>query len=559
MRKLTLFLLLMIFAISFASCESEDPVGGGDSDSHTGGDTGDTGDSTTDDNNDTADSADDKTGNDMSPDDDAVIVMDCTPGETLECYSGPSGTQDVGACKAGKMTCIEDGSGWGSCKDEVLPLAEICGDSIDQDCDGMDQTEANAIDIDGDGFTYCEGDCCELGSQCVHPERVGPASFEVAGNNNDDNCNGEVDEEIVCDTGLSQTLSKDDVPGNAIKLAKGMELCDPWLVKATISLTEGPAVENIADDQCCGDNGNCTPGDRKSIDLPMFNDKFQTYMVTTKFGDNLTPHKGEAISILSTGQWDEPTMDFDCAKEESGDMKTASEIPHDWANMQHECETPEGDEPSGEFTDTCGGKYPIGADPIMLTLEAKVPNNANAFSFRVYFLAIEFPQTIEYNDFFVALLDSTYNEKNPSATDKNPRDKNLAMSADGFPLGVKMAEKGIFQVCNNDPACIDSFTKQQAFEPYTQYCQGDGEIVGTGFEAKYETIPMLGDSCGGHGGTGWLLLQGNVVPGETMKLRIAAWEQGSVEYGQDHSYDTTVLLDDFEWHELPLDPGMGGR
>jgi hypothetical protein len=85
-------------------------------------------------------------------------------------------------------------------------------------------------------------------------------------------------------------------------------------------------------------------------------------------------------------------------------------------------------------------------------------------------------------------------------------------------------------------------------------CEGDQILEGTGYEAIYsETL-----DCSGHGGTGWLTMQGNVVPGETMKLRVALWEQGQVQYGQDHSYDTTVLLDAFEWHETPLKPGMSG-
>ncbi len=562
MKKIVSFMLLAFFAFLLLSCGEEDSsVSDGDSDSYTG----DSGDSVGGDSADSGNTADDSSNlPDMAPDADGVIVMECTPGETRSCYSGPSGTQDVGVCKAGTITCVEDGSGWGACKNEVVPQAEICGDGIDQDCDGKDQTVDNVIDIDGDGFTYCDGDCCELGSQCVHPERVGPASFEVAGNNIDDNCNGEVDEEVTCDAGISKTLSKDDVSGNAVKLAKAMELCDPWLQKAEISLTGPPAEEKIDDktnDGCCaqGESSNCMPYNRMSQPLPMFNDKYQVYMVADKFGEKLIPFKGQALSILSTGQWNHPTMDFECATENAGDMKTAAPVPEDWINMQQDCKCPDGKGTPGDYENTCEGKtIPIGADPIMLTIEAKVPNNANAFSFRVYFLAIEFPQTTDYNDFFVALLDSEYNSKNPDSDKKNPRDKNLAMSKDGFPLGVRMAEKGIFEVCNNDPNCIDGFTHQQAMTPYTQFCKGDQELAGTGFESKYQTL-MGVQTCGGHGGTGWLLLQGNVIPGETIKLRIALWEQGQVLYGQDHSFDTTVLLDDFEWHEEPLEPGMGGR
>ena len=51
------------------------------------------------------------------PDDDADhnsggIYVTCTPGEHNECYEGPSGTVNVGLCKAGYKECVEDGSDW---------------------------------------------------------------------------------------------------------------------------------------------------------------------------------------------------------------------------------------------------------------------------------------------------------------------------------------------------------------------------------------------------------------------------------------------------------------
>ena len=50
------------------------------------------------------------------------------------CYSGPTGTQGKGPCKAGSQTC---GSGlWGSCLGQVTPKAEFC-DNTDTDCDNV--------------------------------------------------------------------------------------------------------------------------------------------------------------------------------------------------------------------------------------------------------------------------------------------------------------------------------------------------------------------------------------------------------------------------------------
>jgi hypothetical protein len=60
----------------------------------------------------------------------------CAPGANQSCYTGPAGTQGVGACRAGTQTCDAAGQ-WGPCLGEVTPVAEVCGDGIDNDCDGV--------------------------------------------------------------------------------------------------------------------------------------------------------------------------------------------------------------------------------------------------------------------------------------------------------------------------------------------------------------------------------------------------------------------------------------
>jgi hypothetical protein len=61
----------------------------------------------------------------------------CMPGSTSSCYNGPSGTEGVGACHAGAMVCSASGSGYGACVGEVTPTTEVCGDGVDNDCDGI--------------------------------------------------------------------------------------------------------------------------------------------------------------------------------------------------------------------------------------------------------------------------------------------------------------------------------------------------------------------------------------------------------------------------------------
>jgi hypothetical protein len=57
----------------------------------------------------------------------------------MPCYTGPSNTEGVGTCAAGISTCAGDGTGYGPCEGEVLPATEACGNSLDEDCDGLEQ------------------------------------------------------------------------------------------------------------------------------------------------------------------------------------------------------------------------------------------------------------------------------------------------------------------------------------------------------------------------------------------------------------------------------------
>ncbi|APR84939.1 Tryptophan synthase alpha chain [Minicystis rosea] len=60
----------------------------------------------------------------------------CAPGTSIACYDGPAGTLGVGRCRGGLSTCTPDGAGYGPCVGQVMPRAEICGTTSDDDCDG---------------------------------------------------------------------------------------------------------------------------------------------------------------------------------------------------------------------------------------------------------------------------------------------------------------------------------------------------------------------------------------------------------------------------------------
>lgn len=89
--------------------------------------------------------------------------------------------------------------GFNDCNDlnvNIFPgQTEIVGNSVDDDCDGLADEDANnspstdTSDVDGDGVTIASGDCND------HIAAVGPGMPEIAGNLIDDNCNGIADED----------------------------------------------------------------------------------------------------------------------------------------------------------------------------------------------------------------------------------------------------------------------------------------------------------------------------------------------------------------------------
>ena len=61
----------------------------------------------------------------------------CGCGDDDTCYGGPPESAGVGACTPGRRDCDISGEFWLECTGWVGPVAEVCDDGIDNDCDGQ--------------------------------------------------------------------------------------------------------------------------------------------------------------------------------------------------------------------------------------------------------------------------------------------------------------------------------------------------------------------------------------------------------------------------------------
>ncbi|HQN74337.1 MAG TPA: choice-of-anchor L domain-containing protein, partial [bacterium] len=291
----------------------------------------------------------------------------------------------------------------------------------------------------------------------------------------------------VCDS-LIASDTKDPAD-----LAKAMELCPvsiefPYgLQSALLTFSDGTGSGDVPDGQ---------------------------YAVYESFGSSIVPVSGDAFLLFSTGAVADPVSNLSV-----NNAKTHN-APSDWY------ETNGNNFPaSPDCKDHDPSNNPA-RDSVMLTLDIKAPVNAKSFSFDAYFFSADYSAYVctQFNDFFVALLDSAYSTDTPDF--QNPFDKNLAVDENGNSLGVNFVMSGLFTVCKLPDGEMTDLNK---------YCEGSESLAGTGYE--------------NHGATGWLKVKGNIVAGEEFKLRLALWDSA------DQILDSLVILDNWKWHKENIMPG----
>lgn len=470
----------------------------------------------------------------------------CVPGETEACYDGDPATRNVGRCSDGERTCLASGLSFGFCLGQTFPINEVCGNDVDEDCSGaLDDIP----DADGDGFTPCENDCCDVpGDGCLEPAKVNPGAFDFDGNLLDDDCDGQIDNPKPTDCSDSILISN----VTSDELAHAMDLCQ--------FIEENDTRWGVLNTALYRADGTGSP-----VNLQVG--------VLDSFGFNVQPSQNLTLVDLSTGT----ARDQDNDADDTGYVYPDSCLSGSTVVNCFQDETNEVSAPSA-YLDAHGGQLETSAncpagettvnDSVMLELTIKTPTNAEGFSFSSKFYSSEYPEYLctQWNDFFLALLDSAHPdvlavEDGNIAFDEgnNPVSVNNAFFTVCEPIqcrttctntcsypGDGLCDDGAtgadYNVCDYGTDCADCGVRpacpgDMTCNATTGLCEtslgscpaGTSELEGTGYPV---------DNAGA---TRWLKTTSPVIPGEIITLRFYIWDTG------DHLWDSSVLLDNFTW------------
>tara|TARA_B100000609_G_scaffold196617_1_gene192318 strand:- start:644 stop:2293 length:1650 start_codon:yes stop_codon:yes gene_type:complete len=130
----------------------------------------------------------------------------CVEGTTDPCYTGPQASWNKGTCKSGVRTCTQ--GKWGACVGDVTPRpGDICGDQLDNDCDGtIDEgcaatscaagTQRQCFDGPGEAIAHAP---CQAGTQQCLDGQWGECRGQLLPQNElcsdgiDNDCDGTID------------------------------------------------------------------------------------------------------------------------------------------------------------------------------------------------------------------------------------------------------------------------------------------------------------------------------------------------------------------------------
>lgn len=210
---------------------------------------------------------------------DAGPKGECNAGDVRECYSGPSGTQGTGICKAGEQAC-SDQEKWGKCEREVVPKGSEECNQLDDNCDGKVDEECGLGCTIGDSRSCYTGrnetkgvGPCKEGKQTCEKGGDGKPQWgqcegqvlpigELCNNEIDDDCNGTVNDKCNCKPGATRACKADNGCAGIQACKRSGDSTDWGTCTASKPSAE---VCNGLDDDCDGNVDNAKPGDKAMI------------------------------------------------------------------------------------------------------------------------------------------------------------------------------------------------------------------------------------------------------------------------------------------------------
>ncbi|MBK7188706.1 MAG: choice-of-anchor L domain-containing protein [bacterium] len=345
---------------------------------------------------------------------------------------------------------------------------------------------AAQVDMDGDGWADTDGDLYDVpGGGVTSPWLVNPGAYDVPGNGIDDDCDGTVDNpDGPCAAGDSL------VNVNGLVLAQAMDICrvTPLAPPTRAQRRWGLISASLRR--------------RPATGAP---DPAQ-FAASAAFGSGFLPRAGGNLAVLSTGTARDADQPAHVPPAPGfSDATNQSLPPTDFT-------APRGNRlASSPFCTAVSALNPVN-DVVLLSLQLRVPSNADALIFDHAFFASQFPEVCDqFNDHFLALL--------YSSAPGLPADRNIALDALGNPVTVQTA---FFRSCT-----------PVAGQPCPD---GTAALAGTGFDPANDAT------------TGWNTSTAPVIPGETITLMFTIFDVG------DHLFDSTVLIDNLSWHVMPQSP-----
>ncbi len=333
-------------------------------------------------------------------------LIACNPGKGSDPNNGFNSTTNN--TNNGTLPGDNDGDGFrpvdGDCNDndpDINPYAfEICGDGIDNNCNGTWDIEEP--DMDNDGVTVCGGDCND------YDRRVAPTNIEMMGDGLDNNCNGVIDEpEHLCDCARDETTLQLLNMGPNASFGDALGLCNTaWHAQplTIIGAQSAAIISYDPDGTTPGANGwgALRPIAPRQVDPE----------------DPVMPVGCQMIALFSGAEFNpEPQMD-----------ETASDLGETCVDPVTMIANAESDDQAAECHDMT-----------QIVLRLRVPANAEGLAFDFIFLSSEYPEWVgsEFNDTFYAMMkdETAGGPRNNISFDTN--NKAITVNNDFFTPGAQ--------------------------------------------------------------------------------------------------------------------------